>query len=177
MYLGTEFKAADYTVNLFSEELIRGSLFFTLSMVVKKIDSQIRQLANLGDWLLISRGGGSCQGELTFSPTLLEKMDEIYQKPTILIVDKITGEEEVPEGVVGIILNCPTDYPDVLAHVSVRARNLKVILAVNFSEGEGRKIKELMGKGFKISLEGPNLKYQEGGVSSDSVETSQQQLE
>ena len=50
----------------------------------------------------------------------------------MLIVDKITGEEEVPSNVQAIILLNASDYPDVLAHVSVRARNLKVLLAVLF---------------------------------------------
>ena len=36
----------------------------------------------------------------------------------------LSGEEEVPPGVVGVITN---DAPDVLAHISVRARNLKVL--------------------------------------------------
>ncbi len=51
-------------------------------------------------------------------------------------MDRINGEEEVPPNVQAIIyLNPYTgDHPDVLAHVSVRARNLKVMLAVVFEE-------------------------------------------
>jgi alpha-glucan,water dikinase len=51
-----------------------------------------------------------------------------------LLIDKITGEEEVPNNVQAIIVLNSADYPDVLAHVSVRARNLKVLLAVLFDE-------------------------------------------
>jgi alpha-glucan,water dikinase len=48
-------------------------------------------------------------------------------------VERIGGEEEVPANVQAIVLLNPEhDYPDVLAHVSVRARNLKVLLAVCF---------------------------------------------
>jgi len=53
-FLGNTFGAEEYTVKLFAEELIRGSLFFSLSIILKKIDSQIRKKANLGDWLVIS---------------------------------------------------------------------------------------------------------------------------
>ena len=61
-------------------------------------------------------------------------MHKGYDKRTVLLVDKITGEEEVPTNVQAIVvLNAP-DYPDVLAHVSVRARNLKVLLTVLFDQ-------------------------------------------
>ena len=52
--LGGKFKVEDYTRKLFAEELLRGSLFFSLSMVLNKIEPRVRTLANLGDWLVIS---------------------------------------------------------------------------------------------------------------------------
>ena len=39
---------------------------------------------------------------------------------------QVTGEEEIPEGVVAVLT---PDAPDVLSHVSVRARNMKVLFA------------------------------------------------
>jgi alpha-glucan,water dikinase len=65
---------------------------------------------------------------------LYDVMHKNYEQRTVLLVDKITGEEEVPENVQAIIILNSADYPDVLAHVSVRARNLKVLLAVLFDE-------------------------------------------
>jgi len=159
LLLGKKFKAADYTVNLFVEEQIRGSLFFALSMVCKKIEREVRSRAQLGDWLLISRGLGEARGKLVYSKSLLEVMDKKFGEQTVLFVDKITGEEEVPENVSAIILNCPTDFPDVLAHVSVRARNLKVILSVYFNEAECRRIKDtLMGQFLHLKAQGADLK-------------------
>lgn len=52
--LGTKFNVEEYTRKLFAEELLRGSLFFSLSMVLKKIEHKVRVMANLGDWLVIS---------------------------------------------------------------------------------------------------------------------------
>jgi alpha-glucan,water dikinase len=63
-------------------------------------------------------------------------MHKKYDRRTVLLVEKITGEEEVPDNVQAIICVNSSDYPDVLAHVSVRARNLKVLLAVNFNDFE-----------------------------------------
>ena len=61
-------------------------------------------------------------------------MHKVYQRRTVLLVEKITGEEEVPSNVEAIVVLNANDYPDVLAHVSVRARNLKVLLTVLFDE-------------------------------------------
>jgi alpha-glucan,water dikinase len=52
--MGKAFGAADYAINLFSEEVLRGSNFFSLSMILKKIDPFVRKHAALGDWLIIS---------------------------------------------------------------------------------------------------------------------------
>ncbi len=50
---------------------------------------------------------------------------QVYVEATVLIAKRVTGEEEVPEGVVAVLT---PDAPDVLSHVSVRARNMKVCL-------------------------------------------------
>ena len=48
--------------------------------------------------------------------------DKVYSKPTILVANKVKGEEEIPDGAVAVLT---PDMPDVLSHVSVRARNGK----------------------------------------------------
>lgn len=55
---------------------------------------------------------------------LLTVQDKSYDKPTVLVVKGVKGEEEIPDGVVAVLT---PDMPDVLSHVSVRARNSKVI--------------------------------------------------
>jgi alpha-glucan,water dikinase len=54
---------------------------------------------------------------------LLTVQHKSYDKPTILVVKGVKGEEEIPDGVVAVLT---PDMPDVLSHVSVRARNSKV---------------------------------------------------
>ena len=54
---------------------------------------------------------------------LAEVQDKVYSKPTILVANKVKGEEEIPDGAVAVLT---PDMPDVLSHVSVRARNGKV---------------------------------------------------
>ena len=135
--LGSRFGVEDYTRKMFSEEMLRSSLFFSLSMVLKKTEIRIRETAKLGDWLVISRGRSyGSRGWAVKVENLAEVQLNTYEKRTILIVNRITGEEEVPSNVQAIVLLSPHtgDHPDVLAHVSVRARNLKVLLAVLYDE-------------------------------------------
>ena len=40
--MGRAFGADDFAVNLFAEEVLRGTLFFSLSMILKKIDPHVR---------------------------------------------------------------------------------------------------------------------------------------
>jgi alpha-glucan,water dikinase len=87
-------------------------------------------------------------------------MHKVYDRRTILLVDKITGEEEVPTNVQAIIVLNASDYPDVLAHVSVRARNLKVLLTVNFNQAECDKLIGMEGKHLLLQVEGSNVKYE-----------------
>ena len=54
---------------------------------------------------------------------LLAVQNKTYEQPTILVARSVKGEEEIPGGTVAVLT---PDMPDVLSHVSVRARNSKV---------------------------------------------------
>ena len=55
---------------------------------------------------------------------MLSVQDKSYSQPTILVASHVKGEEEIPDGAVAVLT---PDMPDVLSHVSVRARNSKVL--------------------------------------------------
>lgn len=57
-------------------------------------------------------------------------------------VRQVTGEEEIPEGVVAVLT---PDAPDVLSHVSVRARNMRVLFATCHDEEPLQQIKVIWG--------------------------------
>lgn len=118
-------------MKLFSVELLRGSLFSSLSSILEKTEPRLRATAKLGDWLVISRGRSyGSRGWVVRESNLADVQLKTYENRTVLIVDRITGEEEVPNNVQAIVLlsSATGSHPDVLAHVSVRARNLKVML-------------------------------------------------
>lgn len=56
---------------------------------------------------------------------LLSVQNKTYELPTILVAKSVRGEEEIPDGTVAVVT---PDMPDVLSHVSVRARNSKVLV-------------------------------------------------
>ncbi len=71
-----------------------------------------------------------------------------YNEPTILFAKRITGEEEVPDGVVGVV---GSDAPDVLAHLSVRARNMHVLFAACYDEKPLKELQDMVGKTLNIA--------------------------
>lgn len=70
-------------------------------------------------------------------------MVQIYTEPTVLLAKRVSGEEEVPEGAVAVLT---PDAPDVLSHVSVRARNMKVLFAVCHADEPLQQLEALAGK-------------------------------
>ena len=76
-------------------------------------------------------------------PCQLVGRSQVYDEPTVLLAKRVTGEEEVPEGCVAVVT---PDAPDVLSHVSVRARNMRVLFAICHESGPLQEIEALAGK-------------------------------
>jgi len=158
--LGGAFKVDDFALKLFSEEVLRGTLFFSLSMILKKVDPHVRKCAHLGDWLIISKGRShGSRGFVERVHKLEDVMHNKYERRTVLLVDKVSGEEEVPDNVQAIIMMNSSDYPDVLAHVSVRARNLKVLLVVLFNDSQCRDLASLEGAHLVLNVKNGEVEW------------------
>ncbi len=129
-------------------------------MILKKIIPHIRKYAHFGDWLIISEGRShGSRGYVQKIHILNEVVNETFNQRTVLIVDKVSGEEEIPNNVQAIILLNSSDYPDVLAHVSVRARNLKILLAVLFDEIKCNELRDMVGKHIALKVEDSIVKF------------------
>lgn len=126
-YLGSLLNIDQWAVNIFTEEIIRGGSAATLSALLNRFDPVLRNVAHLGSWQVISPVEVS--GYMAVVDELLAVQNKSYDKPTILLAKSVKGEEEIPDGVLGVIT---PDMPDVLSHVSVRARNSKVLFATCF---------------------------------------------
>ena len=174
---GNGCKIDQYYVNLFTEEEIRGSLFFALSMILKKIEPILREKANLGNWLIISRSEKEVtKGKLRFEKNLEKVQLEKFPEKTFLIVENIGGNEEIPLNCVGVIIINSNNYPDMLAHVSVRARNLKVPLIVCFSSEDGKQLSEAKDKFIELNISGEKISYKinENEIKDEGLEIKEQ---
>ncbi|CAA2985281.1 alpha-glucan water dikinase, chloroplastic isoform X1 [Olea europaea subsp. europaea] len=126
-YLGSRLGVDEWAVNIFTEEIIRAGSAASLSSLLNRLDPVLRQTAHLGSWQVISPV--EAIGYVVVVDELLSVQNKSYSKPTILVAKSVKGEEEIPDGVVAVLT---PDMPDVLSHVSVRARNSKVCFATCF---------------------------------------------
>ncbi len=127
VFLGSAFDAAPWTVNLFSEEVIRGHLVFALSALLRRLDPILRKQADLGTWQVISPG--SAKGEVETVPHLQSVQGRQFARPTVVVAEKVGGDEEIPEGVTAVLT---PDAVDIVSHVAVRARNAGLLFATCF---------------------------------------------
>lgn len=169
-YLGSQFLIDQETIDLFTEELIRGSLFFAVSLVLRKVDTAFRKICQLKPWQIISPRA-SAKGILTYVDSLHSVAYEKYSVPVVLICNKVTGEEEIPDGAVAVI--CSTEL-DVLAHVCVRARNNKVLLAICFDSEIIREITGLVGMWVEAVNSSVGISLNKTEASSEKTMTSLQ---
>ncbi|OVA15252.1 Pyruvate phosphate dikinase [Macleaya cordata] len=151
-YLGNLLRVEKWAIDIFTEELIRAGSATSLSILANRLDPILRKIANLGCWQVIS--AVEVRGFLTTVNELITVQNKVYGRPTVLIANKVSGEEEIPDGVVAVLT---PDMPDVLSHVSVRARNSKVCFATCFDQSILRALKLKEGKAVSIQLRSASL--------------------
>ena len=98
---GEAFGCEPWAVQLFPEEVVRGGPAFAVSLVLSSMEPHMRKAAELGAWQVISPS--PCMGRLEVVPDLHSIQEKVYEQPTILLAKHVSGEEEVPAGVVGLI--------------------------------------------------------------------------
>lgn len=137
-FLGQALAVAEWTIPLFSEEVIRGNLPFVLSALLRRLDPMLRVQSGRGGWQIISPGEAA--GRVHTVNSLLGVQGQRYSEPTVLICDHVAGDEEIPEGVTSVITS---DAPDLVSHVAVRARNAHVLFATCFDAPTYEQLKAL----------------------------------
>jgi alpha-glucan, water dikinase len=146
--LGQGFHAEPWTITLFSEEVVRGSsVGFVLSTLLRHLDPLLRQAAHIGNWQIISRGRGAGQVEVVEALQAIQ--GKRFDTSRVVIADKVTGEEEIPEGVTAVIA---PDVVDIVSHVAVRARNAHVLFASCHDAELFQKLKSLRGRHVRLEV-------------------------
>lgn len=155
-YLGALLGVDQWAVNIFTEEIIRGGSAASLSALLNRLDPVLREKANLGSWQVISPV--EVAGYLVAVNELLAVQNKTYERPTILVAKSVKGEEEIPDGTVAVLT---PDMPDVLSHVSVRARNSKVCFATCFDPNILSELQQNEGKLFRLKPTSADIIYSE----------------
>ncbi|KAM5567913.1 alpha-glucan water dikinase 1, chloroplastic [Rosa sericea] len=155
-YLGSKLGVDQQALSIFTEEVIRAGSAASLSALVNRLDPVLRKTANLGSWQVISPV--EVVGYVVVVDELLTVQNKVYEKPTILVARSVRGEEEIPDGTVAVLT---PDMPDVLSHVSVRARNSKVCFATCFDSNILADLQACEGKLLRVKPTPADVVYSE----------------
>ncbi|XP_061355011.1 alpha-glucan water dikinase, chloroplastic [Gastrolobium bilobum] len=155
-YLGSLLGVDRWAVEIFTEEIIRAGSAASLSTLLNRLDPVLRKTANLGSWQVISPV--ETVGYVEVVDELLSVQNKTYDRPTILVVKSVKGEEEIPDGTVAVLT---PDMPDVLSHVSVRARNSKVCFATCFDPNILANLQANKGKLLRLKPTSADVVYSE----------------
>ncbi|XP_071716394.1 alpha-glucan water dikinase, chloroplastic-like isoform X2 [Rutidosis leptorrhynchoides] len=155
-YLGARLNLDQWAVSIFTEEMIRAGSAAPLSSLVNRLDPILRSVANLGSWQVISPI--EAVGYIVVVDELLSVQNKTYELPTILVAKSVRGEEEIPDGAVAVVT---PDMPDVLSHVSVRARNSKVCFATCFDPNILDDLRAKEGKLLQLKPTSADVTYSE----------------
>jgi alpha-glucan,water dikinase len=161
--LGKEFKAQEWMIPLFSEEIIRGGLMFVLALMLRRIDAELRAIAGIGGWQVVSPSAAF--GKVNVVESLMAVQGKKYAEPTVLVSDHVSGNEDIPEGVSAVIT---TATVDLVSHAAVRARNGHVLFATCFDLAPYENLKKLNGKTLTLEVNpGGDVQYHEssGGTA------------
>lgn len=153
---------------MFGEEVIRGGSAFTVSRLMRRLDPLLRERASIGGWQVLSPAQAT--GRVQVVGSLMSVQGDVYNEHTVLIADRVTGEEEIPEGVVAVLTS---DTPDLVAHVAVRARNERVLFATCFDEETFTDLKARAGQILIFSVAGgADIQYIEGKAAALEQESA-----
>uniref|UniRef100_A0A7S0RVE0 Pyruvate phosphate dikinase AMP/ATP-binding domain-containing protein n=1 Tax=Pyramimonas obovata TaxID=1411642 RepID=A0A7S0RVE0_9CHLO len=118
-----------YILN-FGEEAVRGHPLFILSMALQYLTPMLRSAAGMSPWQVVS-ASDAVTGTVMVAD-LASVQGQTFDSPVILVSGPLGGLEDIPAGIVGLVVE---GNMDVLSHVAIRARNQKV-LCVSCAEGD-----------------------------------------
>jgi len=139
--MGGKLGVDSHVLDIFSEEIVRGTAAAPLSQMLRAMDPILREMAHMGAWQIISPVEAS--GVIEVVADLKDIQTKTYSVPTVLVSKRVGGEEDIPAGVVGVIT---PDMPDILSHVSVRARNEGCLFATVFDAGRLAEVEAMQGQ-------------------------------
>jgi len=165
--LGRAFGADAWAVEIFSEEVVRGTLASVLSTLLHDLQLRLRRAADLGDWQVVSPGRGS--GRLEVVAALESVQGKRFDQPVVILADRLSGYEEIPEGVQAILT---PDGVDALSHLAIRARNGRLLFATCYNPETIDGIRSLEGESLRLTVSSSgnvDVEQGEGGPAREQT--------
>ncbi|CAK9064698.1 Alpha-glucan water dikinase [Durusdinium trenchii] len=131
-FLGAAIDAPRKNIDVFVDEVLRGTSLMAVSLILQRMEPVLRDIAHLPPWQMISPIDKPIKGVLQLIDKMTGVQGEVFHTPTILLSGAVSGEEEVPDGVLGVLVRSAKEAPDILSHCAVRARNFGVLLCTCF---------------------------------------------
>lgn len=122
-------KVAPHAAKVFAEAQIRAHCFFQASRISSALLSYLRAELDLPPWEALKPGTTSGSVKILKSIADIEDSDE----SVVAIVEKASGDEDIPKCVKGVVLG--HDLPS-LSHLGVRARQAGVVFACALDASE-----------------------------------------
>ena len=142
--LGQSLGIADHAIKVFCDGDIRNNLVFQLSKILSALIKKIRKIADLSPWEALATG--RTDGCLVAAERLSD-LTGPYAEQIVALLNKADGDEEIPEGVGGIILGHEMPH---LSHIGVRARQKGVVFCVCEDGDRFVQMEHLVGKQVKL---------------------------
>jgi len=120
--LGRALGVAEPAIQVFCEADIRGHIIFQLSKLVASLLRRLREQLALPAWNVLVPG--QAVGRVK-TAGLLGELGQDLPEPVVVLLKNAEGDEEIPRGVVGIVLAHEIPH---LSHLAVRARQAGVVL-------------------------------------------------
>jgi alpha-glucan,water dikinase len=94
--------------------VLRGGTAAPASLVLAKAASVFRALGHMPVWQIVSPGPAAGTVGKIVVANIKDVQETTFTEPTVLVASAVTGEEEVPPGVVAVLTS---DAPDILSHI------------------------------------------------------------
>lgn len=132
-------------VKVFCESEIRSHVVFQISKLADALLNYTRTLLRLAPWNTVVPG--TARGTVVLLAGLTQNLNQ-FSTPTIALVRRAEGDEEIPRNVVAIALSHEIPH---LAHLSVRARQAGVVFVACEQGDEFEQIVKLQGNSVSLS--------------------------
>jgi phosphoglucan,water dikinase len=159
--LGRALGVEQHAIRVFCEAEIRGHLVFQLSKLVSNLSRRIRERLALPAWDVIVSGHAT--GRIRAASSLDELNFDLNESALVLL-QKAEGDEEIPRGVIGIVLAHELPH---LSHLGVRARQAGIVFVACDEPAKFQELQRLCDQKLTLIATPENFEFSENGAIPD----------